>query len=256
MPMSEQPPVRPPNEPSNQPTTPMPAAAPAGPPTVPPAGPPTVPPAGPRRNLWQRTTSTNGGRWGLAIAAAALVALMVAGFALAGLLLLRANDRVGMMGYREDGRYLHEDGSGDGRRPMHDEKMERRKDKQNDRQGTEEMPGMQGMQGMPGGRGQGMGGLGNLVDGMPLHGEVTTTANGAVQALLFQRGEVTAVSDTSITLKSSDGFEGTYGRTTTTVSKGIVPEKGGQAFVVARKSDKVAVTTVAVKVGDDTAPGS
>ena len=246
--MSEQPPVRPPNEPPHQPTSPMPAAAPTG----------SAAGDAPRPNLWQRTTSTNGGRWGLAIAAAALVALMVAGFALAGLLLLRANDRVGMMGLREDGRFRREDGPGDGRRPMQDEKMERRKDKQNDRQGMEEMPGMPGMQGMPGGRGQGMGmgGLGHLVDGMPLHGEVTTTANGAVQALLFQRGEVTAVSDTSITLKSSDGFEGTYGRTTTTVSRGIAPEKGGQAFVVARKSDKVAVTTVAVKVGDDTAPGS
>ena len=241
--MSEQPPVRPLNEPPNQPTSPMPAAAPTG----------SAPGDASRPNLWQRTTSTNGGRWGLGIGAAALVGLMVAGFALAGLLLLRANDRVGMMGHREDGRFLREDGPGDGRRPMQDEKMERRKDKQNDRQGMEEMPGMQGMQG---GRGQGMGGLGNLVDGMALHGEVTTTANGAVQALLFQRGEVTAVSDTSITLKSSDGFEGTYGRTTATVSRGIGPVKGGQAFVVARKSDKVAVTTMAAPVASNAAPGN
>jgi hypothetical protein len=77
---------------------------------------------------------------------------------------------------------------------------------------------------------------------------VTATANGSVQALVFQRGEVTAVSATSITLKSSDGFVGAYGRTAATSSMRAAPVKGGQAFVLARASDKVAVTIMPTPV--------
>ena len=75
-----------------------------------------------------------------------------------------------------------------------------------------------------------------------MHGDVTGTLSGSVQALVFQRGEVTAVSGTSITLKSSDGFVGTYARTTSTSSTTVAPVTGGQAFVLARASDKVAIT--------------
>jgi len=79
--------------------------------------------------------------------------------------------------------------------------------------------------------------------------------NGSVQALVFQRGETTAVSATSITLKSSDGFVGTYGRTAVTTSRGAAPVKGGQAFVLARASDKVAITMVSMPALGGFTPG-
>jgi len=109
---------------------------------------------------------------------------------------------------------------------------------------------------MPGGRAQGLGGLANLLGGTALHGDVTATLSGSVQALVFQRGEVTALSDTSITLKSSDGFVGTYGRTAATISRGAAPVKGGQAIVLARASDKMAITTLATPANAGVAPSS
>lgn len=245
--MSEQPPVQPPS----QPTQPMPAAGPpaAGPPAgpqAPLAGSPAAPTSGfePGPNMWSRTTSTRGGRWGLAIAAGALVCLMILGVAVAGIAVLRNHDRVNLMGNRQDRQFLSQNGPGNGRGPGADGKLDRKVQKQQREQ--LEIPGMPGgpAQGQ-GGRGHGMGGLGNLLGGTALHGDVTGTFNGSAQALLFQRGEVTAVSETSITLKSSDGFVGTYGRNATTVSRGAVPVKGGQAFVVARSSDKVAITIMA-----------
>jgi hypothetical protein len=89
-----------------------------------------------------------------------------------------------------------------------------------------------------------------------VHGDVTATVNGSVQALVFQRGEVTAVSATSIALKSSDGFVGTYGRTAATISRGAVPVKGGQAFVLARASDKVAITTMGTRANAAVPPSN
>ncbi|MHB8275232.1 MAG: hypothetical protein ACYDC9_10795, partial [Dermatophilaceae bacterium] len=129
--------------------------------------------------------------------------------------------------------------------------------------GQRYQPGMPGMPGMQGGRAQRLGGLGNLLGGTALHGDVTASANGSVQVLVFQRGEVTAVSDTSITLKSSDGFVGTYGLTAATRSRGAAAVKGGQAFVLARASDKVAIASdkvairaTATRAGVGVAPSS
>lgn len=239
-----------------------PPATPVGSP-VPPVGPP-VPPVGsaagpasgdaPKSNVWRRTTSTNAGRWGLAIAAGALALLMLLGIGAFGLALLRHGDRIDLLGNRQDGRSFDQRGPGNGRGPWADDRQDGKKDK--DRGNRQGMQGMQGIPGMPGGRGQGLGGLGNLVGGAALHGEVTATLNGSVQALVFQRGEVTAVSATSITLKSSDGFVGTYGRTAATVSRGAAPVTGGQAFVLARAADKVAIMTMAVPAGVGVAPSS
>jgi len=75
---------------------------------------------------------------------------------------------------------------------------------------------------------------------------VTATVDGSAQALVFQRGEATAVSATSITLKSSDGFVGTYGLNLATKTNGTAPVKGGQVFALARASDKVALRTMAM----------
>ena len=115
---------------------------------------------------------------------------------------------------------------------------------------------MPGAPGMGGGRELGQGGLGGLLGGGALHGNVSATVNGSVQALVFQRGAVTAVSPSSITLKSSDGFTGTYRLTAATSSRMGTPVKGGQGFVLARAADKVALTTLAVPDGAGVAPGS
>jgi hypothetical protein len=145
----------------------------------------------------------------------------------AGFLVLRNHDRFAMMGQRTDGYSRGQLGQGNGRGPG----------------GSYGNPGQPGMPGAPGMRGgRGLSGLGGVLGGTALHGDVTATVNGVTQPLVFQRGLVTAVSATSITLKSSDGFVGTYGRTTSTSSTTVAPVTGGQAFVLARASDKVAIT--------------
>ncbi len=71
---------------------------------------------------------------------------------------------------------------------------------------------MGGMRGM----GPGMGALG--VAGAPVHGEfVVPKTGGGYQTIVVQRGTVTAVSATSITLKSADGFSQTYAVTADTL---------------------------------------
>jgi hypothetical protein len=64
--------------------------------------------------------------------------------------------------------------------------------------------------GMHGGPGKGMGGFGMGL-GMPLHGSyVTAKQGGGYQTVDVQQGTVTAVSSTSLTVKSVDGFSQTY----------------------------------------------
>jgi len=187
---------------------------------------------------------------------------MILGIGLAGFLVLRHHDRVDLLGSRQDSYSNGKNGPGNGRGLGHLKGLRDRQGSGNDdEQGSQDPPLMPGMPGMPGSRGngqfgpEGLGGLGG-VGGTALHGSLTATVNGSVQALLFQRGEVTAVSATSITLKSSDGFAGTYGRNTTTVTRGAVPVNGGQAFVLARSSDKVALTIMATRVAAGAAPSS
>ena len=266
----EQPPRQPTSQPSNPPTQPMSAAEsapPAGPvgqaagppfvgqaagPPSPPVGPATSPAWGdaPKPNVWHRTTSTHGGRLGLAIAAVAVAGLMILVAGVAGIAVLRHHDSINLLGQRTEafsrGQNGPGNGFGNGQRPG---------PKQN-RNGQRYQPGMPSGPGMPGGWAQGLGGLGNLLGGAALHGQVSATINGSVQPLLFQRGEVTAVSDTSISLKSSDGFVGTYGRTAATISRGAGPVKGGQALVLARAADKVAITTMATRASAGVAPSS
>jgi hypothetical protein len=86
-----------------------------------------------------------------------------------------------------------------------------------------------------------------------LHGHVTSL-DGSVQPLVFQRGEVTAVGATSITLKSPDGFLGTYGLVTTTRFNGAPAVMGGQAFVLARARDGVAIRAVSIPAEVDARP--
>jgi len=224
------------------------SAAPGAPPVGPTAAPASAYP--PKTNTWQRVTSTPGRRWALALSAAAVALLMLLVIGVAGILVLRNADRGGMMmGNRQDGRFLDDGGRGDGRGNGNGNRNDRGPGSNDDREGRNPP-------GIPGGRAQGLGGLGNLLGGTALHGNVTATVNGVVQTLVFQRGEVTAVSDTSVTLKSSDGFVGTYGRTAATSSRGAALVKGGQAFVLARAADKVAITTMALPATAGVGPSS
>ena len=159
---------------------------------------------------------------------------MLLGVAVAGVLVLRNHDRFGLMGQRQNGFSRGQLGPGNGRGFG----------------GNNGQPGLPGL----GGRTHGLGGLGGLLGGGALHGNVTATVNGAAKALVFQRGEVTAVSATSITLKSSDGFVGTYGRTSATNSMMAAPVTGGQAFVLAQASDKVAITIVSTSADGGVGP--
>jgi hypothetical protein len=160
------------------------------------------------------------------------------GVAVTSLLVLRNHDRFSLVGDRQSTRPFAQQGPGNG----NGNGMGKGKGLRSDgRENGRNMPGL------PGGRAQGLGGLGglgNLLGGTSLHGQVTANAAGSVQTLLFQRGEVTALSETSVTLKSSDGFTGTYGLNASTKDRGASLAKGEQAFVVARASDKVAITTL------------
>jgi len=195
---------------------------------------------GPPDNAWHQVTSTLGGRWAIAVAAAALAVLMLLGVGVAGLLVLRNHDRFGLTGQRGSGFSRGQMGQGHGR---------------DDRGGQGRNPVQPGLPGAPG-LGGGVQGLGGLLRGGALHGTVTATVNGSTQALLFQRGQVTAVSATSITLKSSDGFVGTYGRNAATSSMMAAPVPGGQAFVLAQASDKVAIAIRSTAVTGGVGPSS
>ena len=262
--MTDQPtngPTKPPGG-GSPPTEPMKAvesATPAAPPaTTTPATPtqaaPTqalpTPAEAPKRNLWHRATSTHGGRWGVAIGAGVLACLLLFGIAVAALSVVGRHDRVNLAGERREGIFGGQSAPGNGQGPG--EKMK------NHKQGAG-MPGNPGTPGMQGGRMARPGGLGALA-GEALHGDVSASANGSVQELVFQRGEVTAVSATSITIKSSDGFTGTYGITSATTSRGAAPVMGGQAFVLAKASDKVAIelkaSPVKAAAEPSTAPSS
>ena len=183
--------------------------------------------------MWRETTSTRGGRWAIAIAAAAVACLLLLGIGIAGLVVLRHHDQFGPAGQRQNGFSRGQIGPGNGRGPG------------GDTRGNGTQPGMPGAPGARDGRAQGPAGAGKLLGGTALHGNVSANVNGSVQALAFQRGEVTAVSATSITLKSSDGFTGTYGLNATTRTNGPAAVKGGQAFVLSRASDKVALRMIA-----------
>ncbi|MDQ1537111.1 MAG: hypothetical protein QOE58_1504 [Actinomycetota bacterium] len=200
---------------------------------------PTAGPPAPQQGIWRETTSTRGGRWAVAIAATAVAALMLLGIGVAGIAILRGSDRFSPMDHRQDGfsQGQRQPGNGgpgtNGHGPGGRDNVQPRQ------------PRIPGGPGMRDGRGQGQDGMGRQLGGAALHGSVTATVNGSVQALVFQRGEVTAVSGTSVTLKSSDGFLGTYGLNATTKKNGAAPVKGGQAFVLGRASDKVALRMLA-----------
>ncbi|MEV6825384.1 hypothetical protein [Amycolatopsis sp. NPDC051102] len=104
--------------------------------------------------------------------------------------------------------------------------------------GTQAGPGgtMGGPGGMTGGPGGGMGGLGSA-----LHGEyVSSDGNGGYVTKIMQTGQVTALSATSLTAKSDDGFSKTY---TITSAQATGLATGDTVTVVATESGSTATAT-------------
>ena len=109
-------------------------------------------------------------------------------------------------------------------------------------------------QGGPGHRGLGHPGFG--MGG--IHGEFTTRApGGGYQTIASQRGEVTEVSSSSLTVKSEDGFSRTYG-----VDDNTLVNAGNSGIGDVKQGDQVRVMAVvrdgkasAVDVNDGTQVG-
>jgi hypothetical protein len=104
----------------------------------------------------------------------------------------------------------------------------------------------------PGGRH----GLGKLGGGGALHGEfVVPDGSGGFRTMVVQRGEVTAVSKTEITVVSEDKFSTTYAVTADTLVNaardGITTIKKGAKVNVA--ATKVGDKVTAVHIGDQSA---
>ena len=76
--------------------------------------------------------------------------------------------------------------------------------------------------------------------GMGIHGEhVTAAPGGGYQTVATQKGEVTDVNDSSIAVKSEDGFTRTYG-----VDDNPVVNAGNQGIGDVKKGDQVHVTAI------------
>ncbi|GAB2539140.1 hypothetical protein [Brachybacterium huguangmaarense] len=76
----------------------------------------------------------------------------------------------------------------------------------------------------------GAGGPGSLPGGA-LHAESTTVENGTTVTVVRQSGEVTAVTDTSITVRSTDGYEQAYAIDASTQRPATAPAVGDQVVV-------------------------
>ncbi|GLW95076.1 hypothetical protein [Actinokineospora globicatena] len=96
-----------------------------------------------------------------------------------------------------------------------------------------------GMGGPGGGRG-GMGGAGGVAGA--LHGEFTVSeGDGKYGTRLLQTGEVTEISDTSVTAKSTDGYTKTYTIDSATVRQSV--EQGDTVTIIATESGDTATAT-------------
>lgn len=117
-------------------------------------------------------------------------------------------------------------------------------------QPSEQAPRRGGPGGRHGGKGHGI--------GMGIHGEFVTAApNGGYQTIATQRGEVTAVTSTSLTVKSADGFSRTY-----RVDDNTLVNAGNNGIADVQTGDTVSVmaivtdgTAAAVDVRDGTQTG-
>jgi hypothetical protein len=109
----------------------------------------------------------------------------------------------------------------------------------------------------------GIGGLGGLGGGGGIHGEFVRPSGTGYQTVDTQMGKVTAVSPSSITVVSADGFSKTYGVDTNTLVNagrdGINSVKVGDTVqlqaIGATATTKPSTTTSAVSIVDTTTLG-
>jgi len=208
----------------------------APPPGGPTYGAPAGGPAQPKPpGLWRQATSTTGGLLAVVVAAGLVLLLVV------GVLSLGAAVAVRHWAGRAGGSQVEQVGPGQ-REPG--------------RQGPGRLPMGGGNRGMGGG-----GGGGPLAGGDPLaggrlggalgavqHGEVTVRdGSGADVVMTIQRGTVSASSASSLSVRSPDGFVGTYAVDSTTRGGSRTPAKGDVVLVVAKKSGGPAVLVRVVR---------
>ena len=170
-------------------------------------------------SLWDQATSTRGGRWAVAVAIVAICLLVAT--AAAALASSARQDRGALT-----------NASADAAGQAKDKAKAKDQAKGNSNSG----------------KGQANGDLNSIPGrlGGTLHGEVTRpSAAGGAETLVVQTGEVTASSDTALTVKSTDGFTETYAVAATTTVRG--PAKaaglaaGTRVTVVATKDGKTAL---------------
>ncbi|GGU76345.1 hypothetical protein [Lentzea flava] len=94
-----------------------------------------------------------------------------------------------------------------------------------------------------------MGGPGGMGGGPPdgMRGPVFGLGSGSASHGEFQTGEVTSISDTSIEVKSTDGYTKTYVIDADTVAEGV--EKGDTVTVIATTEDGKTVASSVVEPG-------
>lgn len=249
-------------------TAPAPAASPppaGGPPPI--QGPPppgSGQPGGAPGRWWRAATATPGRRLGTA-AAALLAVLGLVGVLALGALAVGAvafgrgeHGRVGQSSRMDDGGGMNRQGRGDGQGYGPGGGQGNRQGQGNG-QGYGDGNDQQSPWGPGTGTGQrrggslgngdrnGMGGMGALSS--VLHGEFTTSATGTPTVMLFQLGQVTAVSGTtSMTVKSTDGFTATYALTKTTTMT-AQPTVGASVRVLAAKDGATASSVVVLGAG-------
>lgn len=183
--------------------------------------------------MWRQATSTTGGLVAV-IVAACLVGLLVLALLGAGVFVVART-----VADHEGGRarvVVRQDGA---LPPGQQRKLDRAP---NDR-GM--MPRARGRQnGNGNGLGNGLGGLGPALRGLGAleHGEVTVTgADGRATVMTVQRGSVTAVTATKLTVKSSDGFSASYTLDASTRGRTTGLQTGDAVTVLATKQGAKAV---------------
>jgi hypothetical protein len=169
--------------------------------------------------LWDQATSTRGGRWAVGVAITAVCALLAGSG-----VLLATSARADRVAVASPAAPSTPGANGRGKpnpaKPSPDP---------SDRDAAGDTG--------PGNLNALVGRLGGLA-----HGEVTRPLpSGGTQTLLVQTGTVTASTDTSVTVTSSDGFAETYARSDTTTVRGPAKAAG--------LTPGTAVTVVAAKDG-------
>ncbi len=207
-------------------------------------------PSTPRR-LWGEATATTGSRIALAAAAVLGVVVLLAGIGVVGSVVAHRIDRAGFVLGDDDERGWR----GDERGREHGMPFGDRGRGNGNGEGRAQGRGGDQQPGTPGrgrGRAEGLGGGAGIVPGLGavLHGEFTTTLTGEPAVMLFQVGEVTAVTaGESLTVRSTDGFEATYALDAMATGSSA-PATGDLVRVVAAEEGRKAVLVQLVGADD------